>query len=47
VVVASEKDLPEASTAIRNAMEGFTEAELVVCRFVRDGAKDLVETQQV
>jgi homoserine kinase len=45
VVVASERDLPEASAAIRDALGGFGTPELVVCHFVRDGAKDLVETQ--
>lgn len=41
VIVGSEKNLAEASSAIRKNLENMTEPELVVCRFLPDGASDL------
>lgn len=46
VVVASEEALPTASAAIRDALEGFAEPELVVCHFLRDGANQFLQASQ-
>jgi homoserine kinase len=46
VVVGSEESLPEASAAIRNAVAGLPEPELVVCRFLPAGARQFLETDQ-
>jgi homoserine kinase len=42
VVVESENNLEHASTAIRNAVSGCQEAELLVCRFVESGARQFI-----
>jgi len=46
VVVGSEGSLDEASAAIRGALEGALEAELVVCRFLGAGAQELLEVRR-
>jgi homoserine kinase len=43
VVVASEASLAEASAAILAALDGLPEPELLVCRFLADGARQFVE----
>ncbi|MGA3137232.1 MAG: homoserine kinase [Terracidiphilus sp.] len=47
VVVGSEESLPEAMEAIRNALAGILEPELVVCRFLPAGAKQLLEPRSI
>lgn len=47
VVVGSEESLPEAMEAIRNALAGILEPELVVCRFQPAGAKQLLEPRSI
>jgi hypothetical protein len=37
VIVGGEESLPEASAAIRNALKGLSEPELLVCRFEPTG----------
>ena len=45
VVVASEEKLPEAAEAIRRqALKSQPEPELVVCRFVANGAESSLES---
>lgn len=46
VVTGSEAALPEAATAVREALSGLAEAELMECRFQSAGASLLVETRQ-
>jgi homoserine kinase len=46
VVVGSEESLPEALDAIRNALVGILEPELVVCRFLPAGVRQFLETSQ-
>jgi homoserine kinase len=43
VVVGNEECVERASAAIRAALEGLEEPELVVCRFLPDGARQLLE----
>jgi homoserine kinase len=43
VIAASEGSVAEASAAIRNALKGLPEPELLVCRFLASGASTLVE----
>lgn len=43
VIVASEESLPEASAAIRKAVAGMAEPELVACRFLAVGANQSFE----
>jgi homoserine kinase len=40
VITGSEADVPEASAAIRNAVSGLSEVELLVCRFVSSGGRE-------
>ncbi len=47
MVVGSEESLPEAMEAIRNALAGILEPELVVCRFLPAGAKQLLEPRSI
>jgi len=47
VVVGSEESLPEAMGAIRNALAGILEPELLVCRFLPAGAKQLLESRSI
>ena len=44
VIVDSEESLPEASAAIRHAAGSLLDLELLVCRFMADGASMLHET---
>jgi homoserine kinase len=46
VVVGSEGTLAQASTAIHDALEGLMEPELVVCRFLPDGASQFLAATQ-
>ncbi len=46
VVVGSEGASVQASEAIRDALDGFLEAELVVCRFLPDGASHSAAASQ-
>jgi homoserine kinase len=46
VIVGSEDSLTQASAAIRIALEGMPEPELVVCRFELAGARQFVECRQ-
>jgi len=43
LIVAGEESLAEASGAILNALEGLPEPELAVCRFLSNGASQLLE----
>ena len=45
VVVGSAASLAEASNAIRGALEGLPEPELVVCRFLPGGASQFLESR--
>jgi homoserine kinase len=45
VIVGSEASLDEASTAIRHALEAMPEHELLVCRFVRSGFGQFIESR--
>lgn len=45
VVVGSEESVPAASVAIRGALEGFIEPELVVCRFLAEGGSNPLQAQ--
>ena len=45
VVVGNEESLASASAAIRSALEGLPEPELVVCRFLSVGASQGFETR--
>jgi hypothetical protein len=44
VIVEGEERLAEALGAIRKAIEGLAEPELLVCRFLHSGASQLLET---
>ena len=44
VIVESEESLAQATAAIRNALDGLPEPELVVCQFLSDGASRLLES---
>jgi homoserine kinase len=46
VIVDSENHLPEASTAIRNALAGMLEPKLFVCHFSDAGARESFEALQ-
>jgi homoserine kinase len=46
VITGSEAAVAQASGAIRGALEGRMEAELLVCRFVSTGASQFLETQR-
>jgi homoserine kinase len=43
VVVDCEESMAQASEAIRHALEGLPDPELVICRFPADGASQLLE----
>ena len=43
-ITGSEADVPRASAAIRDALAGTIEAELLVCRFVPTGAKQVLDS---
>ena len=45
VIVDSEERLDEASTGIRSALEGMPEHELLVCRFLRSGFSQSIESR--
>jgi homoserine kinase len=45
VVVGAETSLDEASTAIGHALKGLPEHELLVCRFVRTGFSQFIESR--
>ncbi len=45
VVTGCEANIEQASAAIRAALAGMMDAELLVCRFVPQGAKHFLETQ--
>jgi homoserine kinase len=47
VVVGSESGLAPASAAIRSALDGLPDPELIVCRFLPDGAKQLLDSPRV
>jgi len=47
VIAASQARVQEASNAIRSALSSPAEAELLVCRFVPDGARELIEALAV
>jgi homoserine kinase len=47
VVVGSESGLAPASAAIRSALDGLPEPELIVCRFLSGGAKQLLDFPRV
>jgi len=40
VIVANEKDLDQATAAIRQALEGTAQPDLLACRLVPEGASD-------
>jgi homoserine kinase len=44
-IVDSERNLAEASDAMREALQGLPETELLVCRFEIAGANRIFETQ--
>jgi homoserine kinase len=44
VVVGNEGRLAQASAAIRGALQGLPAPELVVCRFLPDGASQFMES---
>jgi homoserine kinase len=46
VVVGSEKSVPDATAAIRAAVEGVMEPEIKVCRFESKGASQFFEAKQ-
>jgi homoserine kinase len=46
VIVGGEASLAQASAAIRNATRNMQEPELVACRFLPDGASQLIEPLQ-
>jgi homoserine kinase len=46
LIAESEARIPEALAAIRKALAGKLEAELMVCRFVSEGASQLVEARR-
>jgi homoserine kinase len=46
VIVAGEDSLAEASAAIRNAVHGLMEIELVVCHLPAEGARQFAGTRQ-
>jgi homoserine kinase len=46
VIVGGEASLAQASAAIRNATRNMQSPELVVCRFLPDGASQLIEPLQ-
>jgi homoserine kinase len=43
VITGSEADVPRASAAVRDALAGSIEAELLVCRFVPTGASEVLD----
>jgi homoserine kinase len=45
VIVGSEASLGEASAAIRHALEGLPEHELLACRFLRNGFSQFIESR--
>ncbi len=45
VIVGSEASLDQSSSAIRHELEGLPEHELLVCRFVRNGFSQFVESR--
>jgi homoserine kinase len=47
VIAGSEGSLAQASAAIRKALEGQHEPELVVCRFLPDGASQSLEALHI
>jgi len=47
VITANEESVAEASAAIRNALTGLPEPELVTCRFLPTGASQLFELSRV
>jgi len=47
VIVGNEESLTSASAAIRSALEGMPEPELVVCRFLPAGASQCFETRRI
>jgi homoserine kinase len=46
VIVGSEQKLAEASQAIHTALAGQLQPELLVCRFLADGASQFLESRQ-
>jgi len=44
-VVGNEENVPTASAAIRSALEGFIEPELIVCRFLPEGGSQYLRSQ--
>jgi homoserine kinase len=46
VITGSEADVPRASAAIRDALSGSIEAELLVCRFVSTGASQVLDASK-
>jgi homoserine kinase len=46
VIISNEKSVPEATAAIRQALEGLTEPELKLCRFEPSGASHSYEARQ-
>jgi homoserine kinase len=46
VIVEDEKSIAHASTVIRDALKGLPEPELMICRFVQEGASQFVDSRQ-